>query len=81
MRDTQRGRDTGRERNRLPARSPMWDRSPDPIPGSRSEPKADAQLLSHPGIPYQISFKMELYFPQNPVLNKLGQKLNNVYQN
>lgn len=27
-----------------------------------------------------MSFTMKLYFPQNPVLNKLGQQLNNVYQ-
>ena len=30
MRDTQRGRDTGRRRSRLPAGSPMWDLIPDP---------------------------------------------------
>ena len=31
-----------------------WRR--DSIPGSRSEPKADAQPLSHPGAPMFISF-------------------------
>ena len=32
MRDRERekGRDTGRERSRLPTRSPMWDLIPDP---------------------------------------------------
>ena len=43
MKDTQREKDTGRGRSRLPDRSPMWDSIP--------EPKADAQSLSHPGIP------------------------------
>ena len=49
MRDTERGRDTGRGRSRLHAGSPMRDSIPGP--GSRPEPKADAQLLSHPGVP------------------------------
>ena len=30
MRDTERGRDIGRGKRRLPARSPMWDSIPDP---------------------------------------------------
>ena len=51
MRDTERGRDTGRGRSRLPVWSPMWDLIPRPQLGSRPEPKADAQLLSHPGVP------------------------------
>ena len=44
---TERGRDTGRGRIRLPVRSLMWDL----IPGlwSGPEPKANAQPLSHPG--------------------------------
>ena len=49
-RERERGRDIGRGRSRLPAGSLMWDSIPGP-PGSRSEPKADAQSLSHPGIP------------------------------
>ena len=65
MRDTEkereRGRDTGRGRSRLHAGSPVWDsilgrREPSVglnpgTPGSHPEPKADAQQLSHPGIP------------------------------
>ena len=47
MRDTERGRDTDRGRSRLLTGSPMRDL----IPGSLSEPKADAPPLSHPGIP------------------------------
>ena len=56
MRDTERerGRDTGRGRSRLPAGSPMWDLDPRTL-GSHPEPKADAQLLSHPAVP-------QLYF-------------------
>ena len=52
MRDThtERGRDIGRgNRSRLHAGSPMWDSIPDP--GITPELKADAQPLSHPGIP------------------------------
>ena len=49
MRDTERGRDTDRGRSRLLAGSPMRGL----IPGSGSHPewKADAQPLSHPGVP------------------------------
>ena len=43
-----RGRDSGRGRSRLPAGILMWDSILGP-PGSRPEPKADAQPLSHPG--------------------------------
>ena len=49
MRDTERGTDTGRERSRPLTGSTMWD--PIPGPGSCPEPKADAQWLSHPGVP------------------------------
>ena len=46
MRDTERGRDVGRGRSREP------HVGLDPrTPGSCPEPKAGAQLLSHPGIP------------------------------
>ena len=51
MRDRERGRDTGRGRNRLHAGSPMWDL----IPGLQNHTpglKAGAKPLSHPGIPY-----------------------------
>ena len=48
MRDTERGRDTGGGRSRLPARSPTWDSIPGPQDHAL-EPKADAKPLSHPG--------------------------------
>ena len=51
MRDTERGRDTGRGRSRLPARSLRWDFIP---VGSHTESKADAQPLSHPDIPMLV---------------------------
>ena len=54
MRDTETGRDTGRERSRLPAGSLVWDSIPDP--GSRPEAKADAQPVSNPGIPSQNKY-------------------------
>ena len=41
--------ETSRGRNRLPARSQIWELIQ--IPGSRPELKADAQLLSHPRVP------------------------------
>ena len=50
MRHREEGRDICRgRRSRLPAGSPM--RNSIPGPGSCPEPEADAQLLSHPGIP------------------------------
>ena len=53
MRDTERER--GRERHRqrekqAPCREPDVGLDPRTV-GSRPEPKADAQLLSHPGVP------------------------------
>ena len=47
MRD--RGRDTGREKQAL-CREPHVELDPG-TPGSHPEQKADAQPLSHPGIP------------------------------
>ena len=41
MRDTERGRDTGGGRSRLPAVSPTWDSIPGPQDHAL-EPKADA---------------------------------------
>ena len=52
MRDTQRGRDISRERERG-KQSPCGDPDVEFDPrtqGSRPEPKAHAQSLSHPGI-------------------------------
>ena len=54
MRDTQRGRDTGRERNRLLTWNPMWDSIPGR--GLHPEPNADVQPLSHPGVPTKTDF-------------------------
>ena len=55
MRDTERRRDIGRGRSRLPAGSPTDVRLDPGTPGSCPELKADAQLLSHPGIPREKS--------------------------
>ena len=55
MRDTNREAETVRGRGRLPAGSPMWDLILGPR-GSPPEPKADAQLLSYPGVPPCLTF-------------------------
>ena len=47
------GRDTGRGRSRLLTESPMQDLVP-PTQGSCPELKADAQPLSHPGVPISV---------------------------
>ena len=52
MRDTHTGRDTGRGRSRLPAGSPMQDLTPGPW--------ADAQPLSHGGIPGKRNHSINL---------------------
>ena len=49
MRNTERGRAI--VRSRLLAGSGMWKLIPEPA--SRPEPKADAQPLSHPGVPWR----------------------------
>ena len=58
MRDTQKERERKRQRQRekqAPYREP--DAGLDPrTPGSRPELKADAQPLSHPGIPLNLFF-------------------------
>ena len=69
MRETQRerGRDIGRGRNRLPARSLMWDSIQDP--GSYPELKENIQLLSHPGIPSSfLHMSIHLNWSVAPVL-------------
>ena len=50
MRDTERETETQTEEKQAPCWEP--DVGLDPrTPGSRPKPKADAQLLSHPGVP------------------------------
>ena len=56
MRDTERGRDIGRGRGRFSGGSLMPDLVPGPQ-GSQPEPKADAQLLNHPGVPGRVLLK------------------------
>ena len=55
MRDTKRGRDTGRGRSRLHAGSQTQDSIPGP-PGSRPGWKADAPPLSPPDTPVAVLF-------------------------
>ena len=56
MRDTERGRHTGRGRSRFPVGSLTQDL----ILGSRPEPKADAEPLSHRGPLLYIFSKIKL---------------------
>ena len=45
-------------------------------PGSRPEPKADAQLLSHSGVPVVLSFKSSHFvFLQSCVLKHLNNQI------
>ena len=62
MRDTHRVRHRHRQREK---QAPC--KTPSPDPGSRPEPKADAEPLSHPGVPMSIS--MGSYFVSDPVLH------------
>ena len=55
-RHTERGRDIGRGRSRLLTGGPVQNSIPGP-PGSHSQPKADTQSRSHPGVPGPISFR------------------------
>ena len=73
MRDTQRGQRHRQREKQAPHGEPDVGLDPE-TPGSRPEPKADAQPLSHPGVPYNTLFKLlttlvayrNLYF--SPVL-------------
>ena len=56
MRDTERGRDIGRGRIRLPMGNLMQDLIPGPWDQDLSQ-KADAQPLSHPGVPARDIFR------------------------
>ena len=64
-RERERDRDIGRGRSRFHAGSPKQLLNPR-TPGSRPEPKADAQPLSHPGA---------------PPINKLKKKKTSIKQN
>ena len=58
MRDTHRERQKNRKREKqAPCRKPNVGLSPR-TPGSHPEPKADAQLLSHPGVPPLLKYKL-----------------------
>ena len=50
MRDTERGRKRGRQEKQAPCKEPDVGLNPR-TPGSGPEPKANAQPLSHPGVP------------------------------
>ena len=68
---TERGRDKGNGRSRLPLGSLMWDS----IPGSHPELKADVQPLSHPGAPALTKFlcnSIWYYFTASDFLAILG---------
>ena len=58
MRDTQRGRDTGRGRIRLPAGNPRWDW----VPGPQDHALSQRQALNHPGAPLIFYMTNFTYF-------------------
>ena len=55
MRDTQREERHRQREKQVPCREPDAGLNPRTL-GSRPEPKADIQPLSHPGIPKTVSF-------------------------
>ena len=50
MRDSQRERDIGRGRSRIPVGIPMWDSILEPWDHDLSQRQTDTQSLGHPGI-------------------------------
>ena len=54
MRDTEREAETQAERGEAGSREPHVELNPG-TPGSHPGPKADTQLLRHPGVPFQVS--------------------------
>ena len=63
MRDTERGRERGTGRRcKLHVRSPDVGLNPG-TPGSYPDPKADAQPLSHPGVPGNEHLPSMCYMP------------------
>ena len=70
MRDTKRERQRHRQRERqAPCREPDVGLDPG-TPGSRPGLKADAQLLSHPGIPIIFSYCSAFDYPVYPAYLK-----------
>ena len=60
MRDTERGKQRHRQSEKqAPCREPSAGFDPR-TPGSRPEPKAGAELLSYPGIPYRLCLSQKL---------------------
>ena len=59
MRDTEKGRDIGRGRSRLPCREPVVGLDLR-TSGSSPETKADPQPLRHPGAPHYANFGLVL---------------------
>ena len=66
MRDTERQRHRQREKQ-APCREPNVGLDPG-TPGSHPEPKADAQSLSHPGVPYVWLLLLNIMFIGSPML-------------
>ena len=56
MRDTENGREIGRGRSSLSTGNPMWDS--DPRTPRLPELKANAQPISHPGIPTILFYRV-----------------------
>ena len=70
MRDTERGRNTGRGRSRLRVGSSMWDWIPG-VPRSRPESKADTQPPPNlPGVPDPIVFNVKIFISLVRLISK-----------
>ena len=74
MRDTERERQRHRQgEKQAPCREPDMGLYPG-IPGSCSEPKADTQPLSHPGIPRRTFFRLKAKGPKQSFKSMLENK-------
>ena len=72
LRERERGRDTGREKQ-APCRKPDVELDPG-TPGSRPGPKAGAKPLSHPGIPHLISLTPNSCLSVAPTIKNIYYK-------
>ena len=77
MRHRERGKDIGRRRSRLPAGDPNVGLDPR-TPGPGTEPKAEAQPPSHPGISWESCFNADSDSAGEPEMLHFSKKFPDV---